>query len=146
MPNTKIVSYDQDVILWAHQQAQLLLNKDFLALDLQHLAEEIEDVGKSEQRELVSRMAVLIAHLLKWQYQAARQSSSWEKTIKVQRRDIERAIKKTPSLKADLNDDDWLNSVWDKAFIIFNKETNLDCSEEPIWTVEQIRNPEFYPG
>jgi hypothetical protein len=49
------------------------------------MAEEIEDVGKSEQRELENRMAILLAHLLKWQYQPARRGASWQKTIKVQR-------------------------------------------------------------
>ncbi len=47
-----------------------------------NIAEEIEDVGKSEQRELASRMAVLIAHLLKWKYQPSHRGTSRERTIK----------------------------------------------------------------
>jgi len=58
-------SYDSDVIAWAQEQVNLLRSGQFSLLDIEHIAEEIEDVGKSEQRELASRMAVLLAHLLK---------------------------------------------------------------------------------
>ena len=138
-------SYDEDIIQWANQQAEMLRSGDLSALDIEHIAEEIEDVGKSEQRELESRMAVLIAHLLKWYLQPERRGSSWEKTIKVQRRDIERAIKKTPSLKSDLRKKEWLEGVWDRAFVMFANETDLDCSDEPVWSVTQILDNEFYP-
>ena len=60
------ITYDSDIVAWANEQAQLLRNKQFNLLDLEHLAEEIADVGKSEQRELMSRMAVLLSHLIKW--------------------------------------------------------------------------------
>ncbi|WP_089723782.1 DUF29 domain-containing protein [Candidatus Thiosymbion oneisti] len=139
-------NYDRDIIQWSKQQAQLLRYGKFSDLDIEHIAEEIEDVGKSEQRELSNRMAVLIAHLLKWKLQPTQHCSSWEKTIKVQRRDIERALKKTPSLKADLEDPEWFESTWDKALVIFTNETNLDCPEEPIWSLAQIRDNEFYPS
>lgn len=64
-------SYDSDVIAWAQEQINLLRSGQFSRLDIEHIAEEIEDVGKSEQRELASRMAILLAHLLKWEYQPA---------------------------------------------------------------------------
>ncbi len=55
-------TYDTDIIAWANEQARLLRASLFSQLDIQHLAEEIEDVGKSEKRELASRMAVLLTH------------------------------------------------------------------------------------
>ena len=54
--------YETDVIAWAIEQACLLRAGKFATLDIEHIAEEIEDVGKSEQRELASRMTVLLAH------------------------------------------------------------------------------------
>ena len=86
------VSYENDIVAWANQQAWLVRNKRFDLLDLEHIAEEIEDVGRSEQRELASRMAVLLQHLLKWQYQPARQGTSWQLTIKTQRERIQQRI------------------------------------------------------
>ena len=64
-----LTRYEQDIVAWANEQATFVRNKQFDLLDLEHIAEEIEDVGKSEQRELASRMAVLLCHLLKWKYQ-----------------------------------------------------------------------------
>ena len=100
-------TYETDVVAWATEQAALLRSGQFSAIDIENIAEEILDVGKSEQRELESRMAVLLAHLLKWQFQPERRSSSWEETIRVQRNRIERRLRKTPSLKASLSDPDW---------------------------------------
>ena len=56
--------YETDVVAWASEQSRLIRAGRFELLDLAHIAEEIEDVGKSELRELASRMAVLLAHLL----------------------------------------------------------------------------------
>jgi len=60
--------YQTDIIAWANEQAALLRAGNLSALDIEHIAEEIEDVGKSEQRELANRMSVLLAYLLKWQF------------------------------------------------------------------------------
>jgi len=92
--------YQQDVIAWANQQAALLRAGRFAELDVEQVAEEIEDVGKSEQRELANRIAVLLAHLLKWQFQPERQGRSWRQTITVQRRAIAKRLQRTPSLKS----------------------------------------------
>lgn len=85
--------YEEDVVAWAETQAALLRARRFEALDIEHLAEEIEDVGKSERRELASRMAVLVAHLLQWQYQPVRHGSGWARAIKEQRKAITLHIK-----------------------------------------------------
>jgi hypothetical protein len=75
-------NYDKDVVLWAQEQAALLRSGQSSKLDLEHIADEIEDVGKTEKRELASRMAVLMSYLLKWQAQPDRRSRSWQSTIK----------------------------------------------------------------
>ena len=59
--------YDKDVLLWSQEQARLLRAGRFDELDIEHLADEIEDVGKSEKRQLANHIAVLLAHLLKWE-------------------------------------------------------------------------------
>lgn len=62
------IRYEQDIVAWANQQAAFIRAGRFDLLDLEHIADEIEDVGKSERRELISRMAELLAHLLKWHF------------------------------------------------------------------------------
>ena len=90
--------YETDVVAWANEQASLLRAGRFELLDRDHIAEEIEDVGKSEQRELASRMSVLMAHLLKWRHQPERRGASWEKTILAQRKEIAYGLSDAPSL------------------------------------------------
>ena len=96
-------TYETDIVAWANQQAHFLRSGNLSALDFEHLAEEIEDVGKSEQRELANRMSVLMTHLLKWEFQPARRSNSWQLIIKEQRNAIVRRLKNTPSLKSTIN-------------------------------------------
>src|SRR5271166_3105575 len=108
----RTADYDKDVILWSEEQARMLRARRFAELDIEHLADEIEDLGKSEKRELASRMAVLLAHLLKWSRQPERRSNSWRATISDQRKRIALAIKATPSLKAVMRDRDWQEDMW----------------------------------
>ena len=137
--------YEADVVAWANEQAALLRSGKFSEIDFEKIAEEIEDVGKSEQRELASRMAVLIAHLLKWKFQPSHRGTSWEKTIKAQRKDVLYALKESPSLHTKLNDPEWMDVIWSKAVAIAANETGLDCfPDESIWTVAEILSPDFW--
>lgn len=141
------IAYEQDIIAWADEQARLIRAKRFDLLDLEHIAEEIEDVGKSEKRELASRMAVLLSHLLKWQFQSGRRGASWQRTIKEQRKEIIYDLKVTPSLKALLNDSEWHEMIWGRAVGIAANETGLDDFPESCpWTTEQILDQNFLPN
>lgn len=142
-------SYEQDIVAWANEQAAFIRSGRFDLLDIEHLADEIEDVGKSEQRELESRMAVLLAHLIKWQYQPDRQGNSWRHTITEQRKRIDQRLQKTPSLKAELTNLDWWSGIWADALDIATRETGFlyerfpnDCQ----WTFEQIMGLDFFPN
>jgi len=138
--------YEKDVVAWAIEQAALLRSGQLSALDIEHIAEEIEDVGKSEKRELASRMAVLLSHLLKWQHQPGRRGSSWTRTLKEQRKAIAAAIRQTPSLKASLSDPDWVAGVWADAVTKAVDETGLDSFPEDCpWSMEQVLTEEFFP-
>jgi hypothetical protein len=138
--------YEKDVVAWAMEQAALLRAGNLSALDIEHIAEEIEDVGKSEKRELASRMAVLLSHLLKWQHQPGRRGSSWTRTLKEQRKAIAAALRQTPSLKASLNDDDWLAGVWADAVTKAVDETGLDnFPEDCPWPMDQVLSADFFP-
>jgi hypothetical protein len=145
---TTMPTYEEDVVAWSVDQARLLRAGAFDQLDIAHIAEEIEDVGKSEQRELTSRMGVLIGHLLKWQYQPLRRGASWEKTIKAQRKELLYALDESPSLKTKLSDPRWIDVVWSKGVALAVSETGLDCFPETCdcSMSEQILNPAWWPG
>ncbi len=138
--------YETDVVAWSSEQARLILARQFDQLDLEHLAEEIADVGKSEQRELASRMAVLIARLLKWQYQPERQSASWKRTIKEQRRALAFHLNQVPSLKPRLADPEWQGAIWADAVTLAINETGMGgFPDECPWAVADILAQEWLP-
>jgi len=141
-----LASYETDVIAWANRQAALLRAGRFSELDIANIAEEIEDVGKSEERELASRMAVLLMHLLKWQYQSERQSRSWLRTIKEQRKRVILRVKRTPSLQSIIEDSDWVAEVWADAVAKAVEETGLDVfPDECRWKMEDVLREDWLP-
>lgn len=140
--------YENDVVAWANEQAQLLRARRFDLLDIEHIAGEIEDVGKSEQRELASRMAVLMAHLLKWHHQPEGRGASWERTIQAQRKEIHYALAESPSLRPKLNEARWLDMVWSRALAQAVTETGLNAFPETCpWAVDdEILAEDWFPA
>jgi hypothetical protein len=112
---TSAARYEDDVVTWSAEQAKFLREGRLDRRDIAHLAEAIEDVGKSEQRELANRMAVLLARLLKWQRQPERRGASWQLAIRNQRRGIARRLDETPRLCPKLAESDWWTGIWDDA-------------------------------
>src|ERR1700712_4659540 len=92
--------YDQDFYAWANEQAGLLRAGRLSEADIEHIAEEIESMGRSEKRELVNRLTVVLLHLLKWQFQPVLRGSSWRLTLEEQRNQLEDHIADNPSLKS----------------------------------------------
>ena len=95
-------AYDQDAYAWALEQAKLLRAGKLEQLDVEHIAEEIESMGKSERRALVSQLARLLMHLLKWEFQPERRSRSWRLTIQDAQAKTDRLLRDNPSLKGML--------------------------------------------
>lgn len=129
------------MITWVNEQARLLRAGELDRLDIEHLAEEIEDVGKSEQRELANRMAALLVHLLKWRYQPERRGKSWESRLGAQRLALARRLQKTPSLRIGLEDLDWWEDAWLDARTETAKETGIGFDVFPPvcpWTEAQV--------
>lgn len=96
--------YDTDFYAWTQQQATLLRDEEFAELDIHNLIEEIEAMGRSEKRELASRLQVLLMHLLKWQFQTELRCRSWQNTIRTQRNDLSRLLADNPSLRGTVSE------------------------------------------
>jgi hypothetical protein len=139
--------YDQDFYAWANEQAGLLRAGRLFEADIAHIAEEIESMGKTEKRELVSRLHVLLRHLLKWQYQPDARGASWQATIRVQRRDLARHMKDNPSLRSKLPEA--ILDAYGDAVIEAGAETGLAESMFPEacpWSFDQMMAEDFWPG
>ena len=103
--------YESDFLLWTQDTIAKLKARDFDHVDFENLIEEVEALGRSEKKELASRLETLLAHLLKRIYiDMPQEFNGWERTIREQRRRLTQALRKTPSLKSvwdELLDDAW---------------------------------------
>jgi hypothetical protein len=94
--------YETDFYAWANEQAALLRSGRLGEADLAHIAEEIESMGKTEKRELVSRLTVLLLHLLKREHRPALRGAFWRLSVANARDEIAEVLADNPSLKSQL--------------------------------------------
>jgi len=139
--------YDRDFYAWANEQAGLLRAGKLSEADIENIAEEIESMGKGEKRELVSRLTVLLLHLLKWQYQPSHRGHSWRNSVRIQRREVAAHMADNPSLKSLLPQA--IEQAHGTAVIQAENETGLSEGTFPVvceWSFEQMLDPDFWPG
>ncbi|NJL07759.1 MAG: DUF29 domain-containing protein [Methylacidiphilales bacterium] len=103
-PRTAKARYDDDAYGWAFEQAALLRAGRWSDLDIEHLADEIESVGRTEADKLESALRLVLMHLLKWDHQPDKRTRSWTITIANQRDRATRFLKENRSLKPRLGD------------------------------------------
>ncbi len=140
------VAYETDLYAWLMHNATLLRQGKLAEIDLLNVAEELESMGKSQQNELLSRLRVLLAHLLKWQSQPKLRSGSWKATIMEQRLQIIQLLETSPSLKHRLAER--IAEAYPKALKLATTETNLPKQTFPEtcpYSFEQILDEDFYP-
>ena len=143
---SKATLYDRDFLLWTQQQVECLKKGHWAELDIEHLTEELEALGRSEQRELGSYLQVLLMHLLKCYYQPERRSKSWNDTLSNCRDKIEDCLEDTPSLQRFLQDPEWIQKYYRRACRDAAKETQIAVETFPkecSYTIEQILDPDF---
>lgn len=90
--------YDKDFYAWILRNVALIRAGRLSEIDREHVAEELESMGKSEKRELINRLALLMMHLLKWEFQPERRGNSWRASIYHQRLKLKKLLEESPSL------------------------------------------------
>ena len=138
--------YDRDFYAWSREQAELLRAGKLAEADIENIAEEIDSMGRTEKRELISRLTALLLHLLKWRCQPGKRGPSWEASIANQRDDIADHLDDNPSLKPLLPQA--LASAYRKASREAVAGTGLPSATFPEacpWTVEQALDGGFWP-
>jgi hypothetical protein len=138
--------YDNDFYAWTQHQAAVLREGAYHELDIEHLAEEIESLGKRDRRELGSRLQVLVMHLLKWAYQPEGRGPSWRRTIRTQRLEIDDLLSDSPSLRprvSALMAQRYLRCIMDAAEEMGLSETVFppQCP----WMVDEVLDESFWP-
>jgi len=146
--------YDTDYSAWTLQTAELIRAGRFAELDIEHLLTELSDMSKSDRRELYNRLLILIAHLLKWEYQHHILSErwrdfkgdSWERTIVEQRKRVAVLLRQSPGLKSVVNE--VIAEVYPDAVDLAQKETRLPIATFPQscpYDLTQLLDDDFYP-
>ena len=139
-------TYERDFYAWTTEQAALLRAGRLSEADVENIAEEIESMGRSERRELVNRLAVLLARLLKWQAQPALRGNSWRLTIVEQRARLAEHLKDNPSLKSALPDA--FATAYRFALLVAQRETGLPEDAFPAvcpWASDWVMAESFLP-
>ncbi len=148
--------YDRDFHLWIEQTIQNLKNREFESLDIEHLIEELTDLGKSEKNALKSNLTILLAHLLKLTIQhnvPDMMKGSWYDSVVEHRQRILNNLEDTPSLKSFFTEA--LEKAYSDARKVAIKESQLakfgvripeekDYPKVCPFSIEQILNEDFY--
>jgi hypothetical protein len=144
--------YDQDFYEWTQRNGELLSQGCIHEADVLHIAEEIRDMGERDKREVRSRLAVLITHLLKWQFQPQLRytesgSSSWLASINEQRNELSAIFDQSGSLERVGRSG--LALVYRQAVKQASIETGIPASRFPAecpYSFDQIIGDEFLPA
>jgi hypothetical protein len=146
--------YDQNYAEWAKANADLLRRGKFSQLDIDHLVEELEDMGRSERNELESRLLVWLAHLLKWQFQYQKLSDPWRefkgRQLAIDHLGAAKAnpaiLKKSSGLKSVLTEA--ITDAYPDAVELATEETDLPRDTFPEacpYALEELLDSRFFP-
>jgi Domain of unknown function DUF29 len=138
--------HDTDFYAWTQAQAQALQAKDWSALDLDHLAEEILELGSNHRFAIESQLERLLLHLLKYRYDPAQDPRRlWRLTVRHARREIaKRAGGSLQDYPAR-----YLAEAYQHAREDAVDETGLPLTTFPEgcpWTVAQVLDSDFWPA
>jgi uncharacterized protein YPO0396 len=138
--------YHTDFYAWAQAQAAALRAKDWAALDVAHLAEEVEELRKTERRAVRSQLRLILSHLLKWRHQPNKRTESWHSTIANGRVLVQEDLEDLPSLAGEL--DELAAWAYPRARRDASQETGLPLATFPEacpWPAAQVLNADFWP-
>lgn len=139
--------YQHDFNEWIYQQICLLKQGKVNEIDVEHLIEELEDMGNSTVREMENHFLILIAQLLKWQFQPMQQRNNWRSSINEQRILLLRLLREIPSLKREC--ENAIAEVYSEALGLAIDETGLTESTFPQqcpYSVTELLDKQFYPA
>lgn len=142
-----VPAYEWDLVAWAEANARLLRAGRLADIDAEHIAEELEDVGKSERRALGTHLRNLMLHLLKWQSQPGLRGPSWRRSIQGSRQEIQVVLADSPSLKSTVTDA--VVQEYPRAVRLAVTETALPSQSFPAqcpYDVAQLLDEDWLPG
>jgi hypothetical protein len=144
--NALVLEYEKDFHSWIYKNIDLLRQGRLADVNIDILIDELDSMAKRDKRELMSHFMVLIAHLLKWEFQPLQRSSSWRGSIREQRIKITEQLEESPSLNNQLTIS--VEKAYPKALLLAIEETRLHPKNFPQtcpYSIEQLLDDDFYP-
>ena len=139
--------YEQDLFAWTQQQVNLLTHQRWHELDVENLIDELEGMARRDRREMINRLIILIAHLLKWEFQPDHQSGSWRGSIQEQRLQLNGLLEDSPSLHQQFIES--LEKAYPQAIKLASKKTELPTTKFPNecpYELAQLLDEDFLPS
>src|SRR4051812_40838562 len=139
--------YERDFYAWTQDQAEKLRARAHNDIDWENAAEEIESLGRSDKREIKSRLEILLRHLLKWEFQPEKRKSGWYSTIVEQREQLASLVGESPSLR-DMPRQE-MAKMYRLARLKARDETGLSLGSFPElcrYSIEQVLDDGYFPG
>ena len=140
--------YECDYYTWALVNAAAIRERRLEDVDLDNVAAEMEDLGKSQESALESHLKVLLLHLLKLQYQPRRTTPSWQLTVREPRLALRKVLRRNPGLRGEPKLREILNDAYQEARLAAARETRLKEERFPPdcpWTFKQVEDDKFFP-
>jgi len=132
------VLFEQDETAWLEAVSGLIAEGRYAEVDFPNLAEYLADMARRDRREVMSRLVVVLTHLLKWDHQPDRRTGSWRGTMREQRREL-RHLVESGTLRAHAAA--VLADAYAEARGQAADETELDPSAFPAenpWSLEDV--------
>lgn len=138
--------YEEDFYSWTTQQSALLRAGRLDLADIDHLAEEIETLGRSEAAALRSSYRLIAMHLLKLLLQPAKATAGWENTINRERLNVEACLADNPGLKSRRD------ALFLEAYGLARREASFETRlaigvvpEAPPFSIIDVESPDYWP-
>lgn len=138
--------YELDDYQWLEETVKLLKNKQFQALDLENLIEELEDLGREKKNAVASLLEQVIRHLLLLQYwtnESEYNAVHWQEEIYNFRIQLRRRL--TTNLHNYLESE--LNSLYQDAlgFVKIKTQNSVRFPLECPYSLDQLLDIEWLP-
>ena len=130
--------YEADETAWLEQTAALISQGRFAEVDQAQLCEYLLDMARRDRREVFSRLIILLAHRLKWDYQPEKRTKSWQRTMLIQRTELEQLLE---SAVLRQHAEDVFLRAYEKARERAAVETELSSAQfpdEPPWSLATL--------
>ncbi|MEA5532664.1 DUF29 domain-containing protein [Crocosphaera sp. XPORK-15E] len=136
--------YKVDDVQWLKDTIKLLKERQFEALDLDNLIEELEDLGSEKRNAVISLLEQVIRHLLLleyWTIERQQNLGHWESEIISFRTQLRRKL--TTNLRNYLKEE--LSSIYQDGLLFVQRKTSFKVNfpETCPYSLEQLLDIDY---